>query len=334
MLERQAFLDKRSFLIHGHGYVFFFLDVPMVVKKRKSKRIPIRKKVKVEKKARERSRKKRKEIRKKERARTAPPSIFYTEEEKALLEQIKKNTKHRQLLHLSACTHKKEMSLEARIEESDVVLELVDSRDPQGSSSEDISRICISMNRPHHKIYYNTSHVPACVLEFWMARDNATVDTDASGIDRVLSSLGKPQLSVLVAANADFQEKCLAALGLCKGFKIERVVTDSRDGPQSVLRETQKITKQNYKSCVAALAGMFSKMELLLKYKVPDFGTVDELLESIGRENEFFKEKGRVDLVKSSEWLVDNIRKEHLFFTDIENNLQLVNRSVSCEPLL
>lgn len=305
----------------------------MVVKKRKSKRISIRKREKIVKKTRERSKKKRREMRKRERARTAPPSIFYTEDEKALLEQIKKDTKHRQMLHLSACTDRKEMSLEARIEESDVVLEFVDSRDPQGSSSEDISRISIAMNRPHHKIYYNTSHVPACVLEAWMARDNALADTDAGAINRVLSSLGKPQLSVLVAGNADFQEKSLAGLGLCTSYKVERVVTGSGDSPQSILRKTQKITKLNYRSCVAALAGMFSKMELLLKYKVPDFSTVDELLESIGRENGFFTERGRVDLVRSSEWLVESIRKEHLFFTDVENNLRLVSRNVSCEPL-
>lgn len=305
----------------------------MVVKNRKSKRIPIRKREKIAKKTRERSRKKRREMRKNAQARTAPPSIFYTEEEKALLEKIKKDTKHRQLLHLSACIDKREMSLEARIKESDIVLEFVDSRDPQGSSSDDISRISSTINRPHHKIYYNTSHVPACILESWMARDNALADTDVSAIDRVLSSLGKPQLSVLVAANADFQEKHLAGLELCTSFMVDRVVTDSSDSPQSVLRETQRITKLNYRSCIAALAGIFNKMELLIKYKVPDFSTVDEFLESIGRENGFFTERGRVDLVKSGEWLVDKIRKEHLFFTDTENNLRLVNRNVSCEPL-
>lgn len=304
----------------------------MVIKKRKSKRIPIRKREGVAKKVRERNRKKRREFRKKERTMAAPPSIFYTEEEKALLGQIRENSEQRQRLYLSMHSDKKERSLETRVEESDVVLEFVDSRDPYGSCSEEVLRLSAHMNKPHYKIYYNTSQVPAYALEPWMMHDKAFADTDVRAIEDALSSLEKDLLSVLVAANADFEEKSFTGLGLRTKLKFERVYTGSKDSPVSILRETQKLTKLNYRSCVMALVSTFSKTELLLKYQVPDFCSVDELLESIGRENGIFSEKGRVDLVKSSKWLIENIREDHLFFTDTGNNLRLVHRSVSCMP--
>lgn len=303
--------------------------MPMVAKKRKSKRITTRQREKVAKKVREHHRNLRRTTRKAAKKSVVPASIYRTEEEKTHFEDIKKNAQYRQKIYEAAGKNKHTKTLAGIMETCDVVLEFVDARDPLGSSSREVLDLVAATGKPCLKIYYNAPLVPAETLRKWLVRDQALVDTDIGVIDTVLSSFGEDEVSVVVAANSDFNEKSFLGAAFSKKIKAERVVTTCDTTLRSVLRNVGLLSMLNCREYIEGLVSRFSKVDLLLRYKVPDFITVDEFLNSVGSQMKFFTRSGKVDLVKTAAWIVEDTRNNYLFFADNDNLTVFVPRGVA-----
>jgi nuclear GTP-binding protein len=122
----------------------------MVVKKRKSKRITTKRREKIRKKVREHDKKKRREGKLLEKRRTkVPPSVLRTEEENLTFEMIKRGVEERQKAYKEKIAEDKTVDVSFKnnmkhinnlIERSDVIIQILDCRDPAGSRNYEIEK--------------------------------------------------------------------------------------------------------------------------------------------------------------------------------------------------
>jgi len=195
---------------------------------------------------------------------------------------------YRQKIYEARDKNKHNRTLATMVDECDIVLEFVDARDPLGSSSRDVHDLVTATNKPYLKVYYNVSLVPAEILQKWQAHDNALLITEIGIIDTVLSSLSKDVISIVIAANSDFTEKTFLSSAFSKKIKSERVITKCDATFKSVLRNVGLLSQLNCREYIESLINRFNKVDLLLKYQVPDFATADEFLDAVGSQMKFF----------------------------------------------
>lgn len=298
----------------------------MVVKKRISKRINTRKREKIVKKVREHNRKMRR-VKKNGKNRTiAPPSVFQTEEHRLILKRIKEGVEYRQKI----CEEKKKAEGYALfpkgLEDYDIVLKFVDARDPLGSGSDDFSSFPRLEDKHCYKIYYNTTFIPREALEKWLEHDKALLDIDFSTINQLFKEIDKEEVCVLIAADNGFDESYFSSRKFDKKVKFGRVFTQCRNGLGSVLRDAISLNHGNYRECIEALMNSFEKTYLLLKYKIPNFSSIDEFLSLVGSLKQFFTRNGKkVDLIKAGSWVLDSIKESFFFFTDSSGKLSFLS---------
>lgn len=273
---------------------------------------------------RAKTRKLRRERRKKVKMIPIPTSVLRTEEDEKMISKIKKDTMDRQKIFESKQADQEVEDPLPSMNKFDLVLEFVDSRDPIGSSSSKLFELVKSAGKPYIKIYYNEGLIPAGVLSAWQQRETPILSREIHRVRDIIQSLNKTEeIKVLIAANKDFNEINFIDSEIFGGIKFFRIFTECEENVGGILRDVCKLNYLNFESLLWTVIQKLNKDELILKYRVPDFDTCKDFVISIAKNYNILDERNKIDYLKSSNWFLDNIKKDYRFFIDPNNNFNL-----------
>ncbi|KAF7683696.1 Guanine nucleotide-binding protein-like 3-like protein [Astathelohania contejeani] len=272
----------------------------MVVKKRKSRRIPTKRREKIKMNIRAHNRKKKREERKKEKKRAIPPSILRLDEDIQKMEEIKQASLERQKVYEEECKRKEEISKNYReyiVDNSDLIFQMIDARDPLESRDHELENL---INEKKKEIGYVICHRKDASFGFceWLDEISNNIkiydlEDDISNISelcasKIISIAGHQNSgkALFLARLREINEKTRNFIFLAEGEEIKNT-----EGKVTVIRKpyitpVEKITISkiirgvikniNFKSFMKAIINQIEKSDLLKFYEISDFENLTE----------------------------------------------------------
>ena len=276
----------------------------MVVKKRKSKRITTRKRVKIERKVKETHSKKRKEESKKQKLRIkVPESIFRTEEENKINEEIKINSLKRQ----------------NKIEEQNKIIDLKIL-----FTEDDENELIDGEEIPTLKIKYQENKIE----ENEINKIGLKIQEIQENIKSNESNESKRNtINVKIIASRNFNEIPLKTK-FANSINFIRTVVETEDTLLNILRNNNFININNYKKHIHSLIELVGINNIILRYRISNAfikeDNLDLLINEIGTNQNILNKNGNINTIKTSKWIIKDLKKEYKFIN--HNGLQILKK--------
>lgn len=305
-----------------------------IKKKQKSKRLTTRKRESMLKRARIDEKKKRRLNKKTQlKMEKVPPFVLRTDEENMQYAEIKRMAKLRKIEHDEALKNsgKKEEYLEeitSLASKSDVVIEVIDARDPDSSRNGEAEKIVLDYGKRLIMVLNYTQYVPRETVDEWkdyLRKDGKTcIELMEEGMEWIEKEMRIGIFGNSKSGKSFVLRSITKALGEKPRFMIASVPT-SRITLSSVLRGCHELIGIPFNSYIDAVVGRIDKDEVSLRHRILKFSHSEELLESICNKNQINNESKCVRHMKAGERFLEDFFHHRILFwrgvNDDENNL-------------
>ncbi|ADM11961.2 putative GTP binding protein [Encephalitozoon intestinalis ATCC 50506] len=294
-----------------------------IKKKRQSKRLTTRKRESMLKKSRIDERKKRRMNRKMQaKMEKVPPSVLRTDEENIQYAEIKRMEKLRKMEYEETLknSEKKEPYLNemvSLVSKSDVVIEVVDARDPDGSRNGEAEKI-VSLHGKKLIIILNYTHyVPREIVSEWKVhlRKNGANCIELGEED--ISWIGEEARIGIFGNPGSGKNFVLQSISRVLGRKPKSSIVSvppSGVTPSSILRGCNGLIGIPFKSYIDAIIERIDKKEVAILHRIPEFGSSEELLESICEEYQIDGDNKHIRYMKASEKFLESFLLHKILF--------------------
>ncbi|TBU10346.1 hypothetical protein CWI38_1834p0010 [Hamiltosporidium tvaerminnensis] len=280
----------------------------MVQKRKKSRRLTIRRREGLKRKVRDTKRKEIRKLRKLEKLKEkVPTSLLRTDEDILLLNQIKKNTEMRQNnptvinLKLDWCD---------LLEKCDVFLQILDSRDPEGSRNYEIENEIIKNNKKMIFIFNKTDLITEEVKEEWISNYTSKGITCISDLDIsfYINNNGFNESIFCIIGEKNVGKKKILSYLLSENISIENIHLYETEVKEknilSSLRNPKAANIFEIKECLNYFIKNISVEKICQFFKTEKFENIEEFFEIIAKENNFYKRNGKLCHKKAMQFIL------------------------------
>jgi nuclear GTP-binding protein len=290
-----------------------------LLKKQRDRRLTVRKKKALMKRATAAARKTHREAKKAESLRARMPAhIFRTDEENEKYAEIKRNSVLRKSEHEERLKHLTEVpeyieKLDRLASSNDVIVEVVDARDPVCSRNPEAEELVLSHGKRCVLVLNYVEFVPREVVEGWkrIFRESGLCCVELSELE-----CDGPRIGIFGGPKAGkyFISK---RLGELPGLRVDMslVSVPPREATLSgLLRETHRPHEVNCISYVDVLLGMVNRDDLCIYYKMPEFKDARGLVDYLRKDVEKAGGSGELQNADIVEILLEPFRQRKVLF--------------------
>ncbi|KMV65560.1 putative GTPase [Encephalitozoon cuniculi EcunIII-L] len=301
-----------------------------IKKKRQSKRLTTRKREGMLKRARVNERKKRRMDRKMQaKMERIPPSVLRTDEENMQYAEIKRMAKLRKMEYDEALrnSEKKEAYLDGilrLVSKSDVVIEVIDARDPDSSRNSEAEKIVSEHGKRLIMVLNYTQYVPREVVDEWKVHLKRDGNDCIEVTEEDMRQIGKETRIGIFGNPGSGKNFVLRGISRILEEKPNSVVVSvplSKVTLSSILRGCHGLMGIAFRDYIEAIVKRIDRGEVSLRHGIPEFSNAEELLESICDVHGIRDESRSVCYMKASErFLEDFLRHKILFWRRVDSD--------------